>query len=59
MRKSKTHFEQIPLEVAKRAASQEGFKGTKAGGGTLILEPASKKNGPHALKPGSLRKDGN
>jgi hypothetical protein len=59
MRKSRTHFEQIPLEEAKKAANQEGFKEPNAGIDTLILEPASKKSDPHTLKPGSLGKDGN
>ena len=59
MQKSRTHFEQIPLEEAKKAGKEEGSKKTTAGTDNLILEPASKKTEPYSLRPGSLRKDGN
>jgi hypothetical protein len=50
VKKSGTHFEQIPLEVVKKIADQEESKTETAETGNLIIERVSGKN--RALHPG-------
>lgn len=47
MRRAKTHFEQIPVEVVKKIAEQE-FPETKDG--DVILKIPAKKPEPHTLR---------
>jgi hypothetical protein len=41
---SRTHFEQIPLEVVKRIAEADVSKDEKAGTDNVIVEPVSRKS---------------
>ena len=52
-RKSKTHFEQIPLEVVKKIEEGDDSNHQKAGTDNSIVEPASRKSAPRA--PGNGR----
>jgi hypothetical protein len=44
-RKSQTHYEQVPIEVVKKIAEQDGSKDKKAGTARAGVEPASRKKG--------------
>ena len=44
-RKSKTHFEQVPLEVVKKIADQRVSKDNKAGTARVRAEPTARKKG--------------
>ena len=44
-RKSQTHFEQVPVEVAKKIAEQEVPKDKKSGTARPGVESASRKKG--------------
>jgi hypothetical protein len=48
MRKSRTHFEQISLEVVKRIAVGDVSRNEKGGTGAVLVEPVSGKS---ALNP--------
>ncbi len=43
MRKSRTHFEQIPLEVVKKIAEEEDSENGKAGADNVIVEPGPRQ----------------
>jgi hypothetical protein len=43
MRKSRTHFEQVPIEVVKKIARQDVSKGKKAGMTRVGAGPTSRK----------------
>jgi hypothetical protein len=43
MRRTSTHFEQIPVEVVKKIAIRQTDKNEKTGAGTSIRQPASQK----------------
>jgi hypothetical protein len=43
-RRSRPHFEQVPLEVVKKIADREASKTEKAG--NVVFEPASGKTDP-------------
>jgi hypothetical protein len=45
-RKSQTHFEQVPIEVVKKIAEQDGSKDTKTGTARAGAEPTSRKAEP-------------
>jgi len=53
-RKSKTHFEQVSLEVVKKIADREASRTEKAGTGKVIVEPAFRKTEPYSVPPSSL-----
>jgi hypothetical protein len=55
VKKSGTHFEQIPLEVVKKIADQEGSKTETAETGNLIIEPVSGKTEPYTRAERSVR----
>jgi hypothetical protein len=42
-RKSRTHFEQVPLAVVKKIALQDAPKDKKAGTARMGVEPTSRK----------------
>lgn len=44
-RKSRTHFEQVPIEVVKKIAEQDVSKDKKAGTARVGTEPTSSKKG--------------
>jgi len=43
MRRTSTHFEQIPVEVVKKIAIRQTDKNGKVGAGTSSRQPASQK----------------
>ena len=47
--KAQTHFEQVPVHVAKRIAYKEAAKMDKPGSGNVSIEPASKKTEPYSM----------
>jgi hypothetical protein len=52
---SRTHFEQIPVEVVKKIA-EEDVSSEKAGGDNAIVKPVSRKSGPNRVPGRSLDK---
>jgi hypothetical protein len=48
MRKSKTHFEQIPIEVVKRIAEEEFIETKAIGNDSVIVKIPAKKTELHA-----------
>ena len=46
MLKSRTHFEQIPLDVVKKIAGGDLDKDDKAGPHLVIVEPALRRSEP-------------
>jgi hypothetical protein len=44
-RKSRTHFQQVPIEVVKKIAEQDGSRDKKAGTARVSAEPPSRKKG--------------
>jgi hypothetical protein len=48
-RKSRTHFEQVPLEVVKKVLGGEALKTDKAGTNALTVETAPRKTRPYSL----------
>ena len=54
-RNSRTHFEQIPLEVVKKIAGGDDSNHKKAGTDKGIVEPASRKSEPRAPRNGRER----
>jgi hypothetical protein len=55
MKKSSTHFDQIPIEVVKKIADRDAPKKENGGKGNVIVEPASSKTEPYSMSPGSFR----
>jgi hypothetical protein len=56
MRRSRTHFEQIPLEVVKKIAEGVVFDDAKAETDTTSVEPVSKQREPHGVTARSLQR---
>ncbi|HYL15222.1 MAG TPA: hypothetical protein VEV41_19445 [Terriglobales bacterium] len=54
MRKSKTHFEQIPVEVVKKIAQQQIAKKKKDAENDVIVEDPARKTEPYSIRPHSL-----
>jgi hypothetical protein len=54
VRKPRTHFEQVPLEVVKKIAAEEVSGDGKARTGNVIAEPAPKNGGRRAVPARSL-----
>jgi len=54
MRASRTHFEQIPLEVVKKIAEAAVPKDENAVAGYVMVERTSKKSKPQAVRARSL-----
>jgi hypothetical protein len=48
-RKSRTHFEQVPLEVVKTVLGGEAVKTDKAGTNNFVVKTAPRKTRPHGL----------
>ena len=44
-RKSRTHFEQVPIDVAKKIAEQDASKEKRAGTARVGVESTSRKKG--------------
>jgi hypothetical protein len=53
-RRSRTHFEQIPLEVVKKIALVESPDEQRIGPDNLVLEPASQKTEPYSVRAEAL-----
>jgi hypothetical protein len=56
MRKSRTHFEQIPLDVVKKIADPDASTDEEAATESGIVEPVSRKREPNRAPPRSLGK---
>jgi len=54
VRKSRTHFEQVPLEVVEKIAAEEVSGDGKARTGNVIAEPAPRNGGRRAVPARSL-----
>lgn len=48
-RESRTHFEQVPLEVVKKVLGGEAVKTDKARTNDVMVETAPRKTRPYAL----------
>jgi hypothetical protein len=57
-RKSRTHFEQIAVEVVKKIADGDGSTKERAGAHNVMVERASKKTGPYSVPGRTLRRGG-
>jgi hypothetical protein len=57
MRKSRTHFEQIPLDVVKKIAGADVSTDEKAGTDNGIVKPVSRKSEPNRAPPRSVDRE--
>ena len=58
MRKPRTHFEQVPLDVVKKIAEGDLYKDDKAGADHVIVEPAFRRSEPDRAPARSRVKKG-
>jgi hypothetical protein len=55
-RKSRTYFEQVPLEVVEKLLRGEAVETDRAGPNNLIVETARSKTEPYSLTARSIAK---
>jgi hypothetical protein len=55
--KSRTHFEQVPLDVVKTVTAEEVLEEQRTGTDNVASKPVSKKTKPYGVRPDSLSRE--